>query len=185
MAGPGLISKATVAVNYFAAGATRGEDRSSAPIRVGGSSLERVALQQRAESTYRFNRFDALRRLSAGAAGRDPDQDPDAERYRNRREGMSFGLLTEPVQRLPARFGTRPHRVVGKVGGLSDCPALPGPEPVFDVLQDRPERIGNLLDGGGRGTGGALTGAVSDDAEFLTDAAQMIGDRGNAGLKLR
>jgi hypothetical protein len=189
MAGPGLISKATVAVNYFAAGATRGEDRSSARLSVSAvprsSAYIATCSPQRAESTCRFNRFDAMRRLSAGATGRDPDQDPDAERYRNRREGMSFGLLTEPVQRLPARFGTRPHRVVGKVGGLSDCTELHGPEPVFEVLQDRPERIGNLLDGGGSGTGGALAGAVSDDAEFLADAAQMIGDRGNAGLKLR
>jgi hypothetical protein len=139
--------------------------------------LQQRAHRQQAESTCRFNWFDALLRLPAGAAGRDPDQYSDAERDRNRRDGMSFGLLAEPVERLAAHFGTRPHRVVGKVGGLSDCPALPGSEPVFDVLQDRPERIGDLLDGGGCGTGGALTGAVSDDAEFLADAAQMIGNR--------
>src|SRR5262249_34363066 len=137
-----------------------------------------AACRQRAESTCRFNWFDASRRLSGGATGRDPDHYADAERHCNCSEGMSFGLLTEPAQRLAARFGTRSHRVVGKIGGLSDCPALPGSEPVFDVLQDRPERIGNLLDGSSRGAGGALTGAVPDDAEFLADAAQMIGDRG-------
>jgi hypothetical protein len=181
------MSKATVALNYFAAGsnARRGPKQ---PICVGGCSVGRVScnvLTAAGRKHLPLQSVRRLRRLSAGATGRDPDQDPDAERNRNRREGMSFGLLAEPVQRLPTRFGTRPHRVVGKVGGLSDCPALAGPEPVFDVLQDRPERIGNLLDGGGRGAGGALTGAVSDDAEFLADAAQMIGDRGNAGLKLR
>jgi hypothetical protein len=46
MAGPGLMSKATVALNYFAAGATRSGPKQRAPIRVGGSSLERAALQQ-------------------------------------------------------------------------------------------------------------------------------------------
>ena len=89
---------------------------------------------------------------------------------------MRFGLLADPVQSPAPRLGTRPERLVGEVRGLIDRPALPGAEAVFDILQDRPERVDDLVYGGRRGTGGTVTGTVADRTQFPADAAQVVGD---------
>ena len=106
--------------------------------------------------------------LAAGAADGDPHQQSYAEGNGDRRERMSFGLLADPVQSPAPGLGARPERFVGEVRGLIDRPALPGAEAVFDILQDRPERVDDLVYGGRRGTGGTLTGTVADRAQFLS-----------------
>ena len=78
--------------------------------------------------------------LAAGAADGDPHQQSYAEGNGDRRERMRLGLLADPVQSPAAGLGTRPERLVGEVRALSDRPALPGAEALFDILQDRPER---------------------------------------------
>src|SRR5262249_9483570 len=114
----------------------------------------------------------------------DTHQKPDAEGDRDRRERVRFSLLTDPVESPAPGRRTGPERLVGKACGLIDRPALPRAEAVFDILQDRPERVADLINSGRRGAGGALTGAVADRAEFPADAAQMVGDGGNSRLKL-
>jgi hypothetical protein len=86
---------------------------------------------------------------------------------------------------LASRFGTDLERFSAQVCRLIGCCVLAFAKATFGFLQDWPDGIRNLIQSGGRASGSALTGAISYNAEFLLNAAQMLRNGGNARFKLR
>src|SRR6185312_11502014 len=78
-----------------------------------------------------------------------------------------FGLGCNPTQSLIAGPGTDLGCLFPEAGRLVDRCALTTAEAIYDVVQDRPESLGDLVARGRRARGCVSAGASSNSAEFF------------------
>ena len=82
-----------------------------------------------------------------------------------------FGLSCNPTQSLIAGPGTDLDCLIPQGGRLVDRCALATAETIYDVVQDWPDNLGDLVARGRRARGCVSAGASSNSAEFLFDGA--------------
>ena len=82
-----------------------------------------------------------------------------------------FGLSCNPPQSLVAGPGTDLDCLIPQAGRLVDRCALATTETIYEVVQDRPNSLGDLVARGRSALGCVSAGASSNSAEFLFDGA--------------
>ena len=82
-----------------------------------------------------------------------------------------FGLSCNPTQSLIAGPGTDLDCLIPQAGRLVDRCALATAETIYDVVQNRPNSLGDLIARGRRARGCVSAGVSSNSTEFLFDGA--------------
>jgi hypothetical protein len=80
-------------------------------------------------------------------------------------------LSGNPLQSVVADPGTCLNCLVTETRRLVDRQALTSAEAIFDFLQDRADRVGNLIHSRSCARGGASASTVSNSAEFIFNGA--------------
>jgi hypothetical protein len=93
----------------------------------------------------------------------------NSDREYGKRAG--FGLSCNPTQSIIADPGTDLDCLIPQAAGLVDRCAPATTETIYDVAQDRPDSLGDLVARGGRAPGCVSAGAFSNSAEFFFDGA--------------
>src|ERR1700729_822121 len=114
-----------------------------------------------------------------------PDQNADADGDRQRDQRTAPGLVGELAERIAAHLGAALDRFVAKTRRLVDCHALAAAEGIADLVEDRPDRLRDLIARGRSARRRAPAGAFTEHAQFLLDGAQVTGNGGDARIKLR
>src|SRR5580693_490202 len=114
-----------------------------------------------------------------------PDQDADADGDRQRDQRAALGLIGELAERIAAHLGAALDRFVAETRPLVDCHALAAAEGIADLVEDRPDRLEDLIARGRSARRRAPAGAFTEHAQFLLDGAQVTGNGGDARIELR
>ena len=92
----------------------------------------------------------------------------NSDRECDKRPG--FGLSCDPTQSLVAGPGTDLDCLIPQAARLIDRSALATTETIYDVVQDRPNSLGDLVARGRRARGCVSAGASSNSAESFSMA---------------
>jgi hypothetical protein len=117
-----------------------------------------------------------------GAASCRSDQDADADRDRKRQEWALLSLIGNALKGIIANPAAHPHGPAAEIGGSFGCCALAAPEAIGNIVEDRPDCIGNQIAGRGCTRRSAAAGLTSDPGQFSFDSAQVIDDCSEAGV---
>src|ERR1700692_148897 len=114
-----------------------------------------------------------------------PDKNTDAEGDRQREQRTAPGLVGDLAERIAAHLGAKLDRIIAKTRRLVDCNALAAAEGIADLVEDRPDRLDDLIARCRSARRCAPAGGFAEHAQFLLDGAQMTGNGGDAGVGLR
>src|SRR5580700_9108409 len=114
-----------------------------------------------------------------------PDQSADADGDRQRDQRTTPGLVGDLAERIAAHPGTALDRLVAETRRLVHRYALAAAERIADLIEDRPDRLDDLIAGAGNARRRAPAGAFAKRAQFILDGAQVAGNGGDARIKLR
>src|SRR5580692_5238867 len=114
-----------------------------------------------------------------------PDQSADADGDRQRDQRTTPGLVGDLAERIAAHPGTALDRLVAETRRLVDRHALAAAERIADLVEDRPDRLDDLIARGRSARRRAPAGAFAEHAQFLLDGAQVTGNGGDARIELR
>src|SRR6202035_1996875 len=78
-------------------------------------------------------------------ARRGPDQNADADGDRQRDQRTALGLVGELAERIAAHLGAALDRFVAKTRRLVDRHTLAAAEGIADLVEDRPDRLDDLI----------------------------------------
>jgi hypothetical protein len=82
-----------------------------------------------------------------------------------------FGLSGDPLYNVAANLGPDLDRIIAQVRRLVDRCAPAATEAIYDFIQNRPDRVGNLISGRRRSDGSTPASASSNSGEFLFNGA--------------
>jgi hypothetical protein len=87
------------------------------------------------------------------------------------------------LQRITPNLGTDFDGLVPKTGRLIDGDALATAKSIYYFVQNRHDRVGNLISRRGRACRRASAGALTDSAQFPFDGAEVAGDGADMRVK--
>src|SRR6202035_5938709 len=102
-----------------------------------------------------------------------PDQNADADGDRQRDQRTTPGLVGDLAERIAAHPGTALDRLVAETCRLVDRHALATAEGIADLVEDRPDRLDDLIAGGRNARRCAPAGAFAKRTQFILDGAQV------------
>jgi hypothetical protein len=87
------------------------------------------------------------------------------------------------LQRITTNLGTDFDGLAPKTGRLVDGDALAATKPIYYFVQNRHDRVGNLISRRGGVCNRASASALSDSAQFPFDGAELAGDGADVRVK--
>src|ERR1700722_12222616 len=111
-----------------------------------------------------------------------PDQNADADGDRQRDQRTALGLIGDLAERITAHLGAALDRFVAETRRLIDRHALIAEEGIADLVEDRPDRLEDLIARGRNARRRTPAGAFAQHAQFLLNGAQVTGNGRDARI---
>jgi hypothetical protein len=111
------------------------------------------------------------------------DQNADANGNGNREQWPLLGLPGNAFERVVAGASPEPHGAIAEACGLAGGNTPAAAKAITDFAKERPERIGDLIPGGGSPDGRIAAGLPAYNAEVFLYGAKMAHDVGEPWIE--